>query len=98
MIKMDVKVDRNTFTAASKRVQTQLNKLPKDAYNYFYAQTPIRTGNARMNTRLSGSNVIEANYPYAGKLDKGYSRQAPQGMIVPTEKFVRQKLKSILGK
>ena len=71
--------------------------LPKEAYDYFVDSTPIRTGNARSKTRLRG-NTIDANYPYAERLDDGYSRQAPKGMSQPTEKFLQKRIDDLIGK
>jgi len=68
------------------------NKLAKEAYTYFVKETPIRTGNARRSTRLQG-NEIQADYPYAQRLDAGYSPQAPFGMTKPTEKFIQEYIK-----
>jgi hypothetical protein len=63
----------------------------------FVSVTPKDTGNARRQTRLSG-NTIEANYSYAGALDKGWSKQAPQGMTKPTERFIKNRLDKIMRK
>jgi hypothetical protein len=76
----------------SKRIQDLTDsltgeKLAAEAYKVFRATTPIRSGNARSNTRLS-QNDIEANYPYAQRLDHGYSRQAPRGMTQPTDEYI----------
>lgn len=67
-------------------------KMAKEAFEYFRSITPVNTGNARRNTRLSGDE-IQANYPYAGRLDAGSSRQAPDGMTKPTEKFIQEYIK-----
>lgn len=67
-------------------------KLAKEAYDYFKKETPIRTGNARSNTRLQGDEIW-ADYRYAQRLDGGYSSQAPQGMTKPTEKFIQEYIK-----
>ena len=63
--------------------------LAKEAYDYFKRETPIKTGNARSNTRLMGDEIW-ADYAYAQRLDEGYSRQAPFGMTKPTEKFIQE--------
>jgi len=97
VIKLDVKITSNTWTPKSQRARRALSNLPKEAYDVFYDTTPVRTGNARRNTKLTGANVIQAQYPYADKLDRGYSRQAPQGMIKPTLAYVRRRLNQIKG-
>lgn len=90
-------VTENTIPAATRRIQRQLNKLPDEAYDVFYKETPIRTGNARSKTRLRG-DTIDANYPYAQRLDDGYSRQSPRGMILPTMQYLRKRLRQIIGR
>jgi len=90
-------VTENTIPATTRRIQRQLNRLPDEAYDVFYKETPIRTGNARSKTRLRG-NTIDANYPYAQRLDDGYSRQSPRGMIEPTMKYLRNRVRQIIGR
>lgn len=63
--------------------------IAKQAHRTFKEVTPIRTGNARRNTNLRG-NQIDADYPYALGLNEGASRQAPDGMTVPTIDAVRK--------
>ena len=88
-------VDRMTSSIA--RIQKQLDTLPQKAADYWKSITPVRSGNARRRTSLRG-NTIEANYPYAQRLDEGYSKQAPQGMSKPTEKFIQNETRRILRK
>lgn len=90
-------VTQNTVPAATRRIQRQLDRLPAEAYDVFHDETPIRTGNARSKTRLRG-DVIDANYPYAGRLDDGYSRQSPRGMTQPTLQFLRKRVRQIIGR
>ena len=56
-------------------------------------------------TKISGK-TIDANYPYAGVLDKGRhmtsrgmrgSKQAPRGMTEPTMNYIRQYIAQRLG-
>jgi hypothetical protein len=74
--------------------QGQLDEIPGKAFTFFKKTTPIRSGNARRRTRLQGGK-IQADYPYAQRLDKGYSRQAPQGMSGPTIKYIQDLLARI---
>jgi len=97
MIKLSVDVKADTWTPLSRRLRAQLRALPLEAYNVFLANTPYRTGNAINRTRLTNRSIIEANYPYAQRLDQGYSRQSPKGMTRPTERFVRAQVKKITG-
>jgi hypothetical protein len=97
MIKLDVKYSVKTSLNKLKSIKQQVDRIPQDAYNYFVSITPIDTGNARSKTQLKGK-TIEGNYAYAKRLDNGWSRQAPDGMIKPTEKFINERVKKIKGK
>ena len=97
MISFNAEIN-DKLTPVLKGMMKELKKYPQDAEDKFVSLTPIRTGNARKKTHLNNSNVIEANYPYAQRLDEGHSRQAPDGMTKPFEKWMRQKAKQIFGK
>lgn len=88
---------QNRISSDIQRIQKELNELPKEAKKEFVKNTPIRSGNARRNTRLN-KDTIEANYPYAQRLDEGYSKQSPDGMTKPTEKFIQRRVKQIMRK
>jgi len=85
----------DNITTSLKRIKAKLKLLPQEAYKEFVKETPIRSGRARRSTKLNG-NVINANYPYAKRLDEGYSDQSPDGMTTPTEAFVKKRVKQIL--
>jgi hypothetical protein len=72
-------------------------QMAKLAYPVFIDNTPIKTGNARSRTSLR-SNNINANYPYAQRLDDGWSKQRPNGMTKPTTKWFENYIKSLGGK
>lgn len=82
------------FEARQREVERFLRELPRDMHEKFRELTPIDTGNARSKTELSG-NRIEGNYAYAGRLNEGWSSQAPQGMFQPTVDFVRSRLRDL---
>ena len=85
-------------TLAQRKANLTAQNLTKVAYNYFVKVTPIDTGNARNKTKLNG-NQIDAQYPYAQRLDRGWSRQAPKGMTKPTIDYLRRYIqKQITGK
>lgn len=87
----------NRISTSIKRIQKELNELPKEAKKEFVKNTPIKSGNARRSTRLN-KDTIEANYPYAKRLDEGYSKQSPNGMTKPTEAFIKRRLQQIMRK
>lgn len=88
---------KDNITSSLKSIQTALKKLPQEAFKEFVKDTPIRSGNARRSTKLSG-NTITAGYAYAKRLDEGYSKQAPHGMTTPTEAFIKKRTKEIFKK
>jgi hypothetical protein len=94
-LKLEVQFNAKTTMAQLKTVMAKLNHLPTEALNHFVSITPIDTGNARRSTRLVNNKTIEATYPYAKRLDEGYSRQARNGMVKPTEKFIQNRVKQI---
>jgi hypothetical protein len=67
-------------------------KMANGAYTVFYKNTPVRSGNARRNTELR-QDEIQARYPYATRLDEGYSKQSPKGMVDPTIKWLQNYVK-----
>lgn len=81
------------------RIQQVLDpqKLAQEAYRVFVDNTAKDTGNARRNTQLQGDE-IHATYPYAKRLDQGWSDQFPEGMTKPTRKHISDYIKKELGK
>lgn len=66
--------------------------MAKEGFSHFRKITPFKTGNAKRNTFLN-KDTIEATYPYARRLDEGYSPQARDGMTKPTEAYVQDWVK-----
>lgn len=97
MINIKITID-DKLTPSTKKKRDQLANLPRDTYTFFKAHTPIRTGNARKNTQFKNGDQIVGNYPYADRLDRGYSKQAPDGMTKPTEAYFKKRLDAIFGK
>lgn len=93
-----IKITRTSsaIEAGLRNKQRQLAQVPQLAHNFFVRVTPKDTGNARNKTKLAG-DTIQANYPYATRLNKGWSRQAPSGMTMPTMEYIRALLRRIFG-
>lgn len=92
---MSITLKTNRITPSLQDIQRKLDRLPQEAYQQFVQDTPVRSGNARRKTRLSGNKII-AGYNYATKLDEGFSNQAPDGMTKPTEEFIKKRMAQIL--
>ncbi len=89
-------IDDKITPSCEKKIK-QLDAIPDETYTFFKAHTPIRSGRARRSTFLKQNEIIGA-YPYAQRLDQGYSRQAPDGMTKPTEAYFKKRIDAILGK
>lgn len=94
---MTVRQTRNIITPSLGRIERRFKTLPRLAFRHWRRITPKDTGNARKRTRLRG-NTIQARYPYAKRLDEGWSRQAPKGMFKPTFDFIKKHSRRMLRK
>jgi len=96
MISVDIRVGQNNVQNMLSRIQKELAAYPQDAEVEFKKLTPVRTGNARRHTALNGQKTeIRADYPYAQRLDDGYSPQAPRGMTDPFLKWSQRRITHI---
>jgi len=77
----------------------EMSDISKEAMTesgkYFRSITPIDKGNARRRTSTVGKK-IKADYGYAGKLDDGHSRQAPNGMSDPTIDYLELEIEKLI--
>ena len=91
------RIDRREFD----RLLDDLEDLPDDvmseAGDYYKRITPRRDGNAQRKTYTRG-NTIHSDYAYAGRLDDGYSKQAPKGMSEPTIKYIKELTDKLAGR
>lgn len=81
------------------KIQNQLERIPPQAYRHFKSITPKRTGNAKNKTNYASTDFggsIRGDYPYANRLNEGYSKQAPDGMTKPTIDKIRQLVKRVI--
>jgi len=84
-----------------KKMFDNLEEMPKsvmkDAYPFLVNKTPVRSGNARNQTKLNGT-TINSNYGYADRLNTGWSSQAPKGFTAPTEKQIDKEITAYIKK
>jgi len=93
---MRIRLKTNRIRPHLQKVDRRLSKVAPEAHKFFVSETPIRTGNARRKTRLQGK-IIKADYPYAKRLDEGWSRQSPEGMSKPTIQYIKDMIADIMG-
>lgn len=80
-LKLDTSKVENMFAD----VKNLEKDLKTEAYRFFKDITPYRTGNAKRHTYQSSQGDIVADYPYAERLDNGWSKQhGGKGMSGPT--------------
>jgi hypothetical protein len=93
---MKMKIDTKALEAELADMAELKTSLLENAYKYFVSITPYQSGNARRNTKLTRDS-IEADYPYAERLDTGWSKQFEgKGMTGPTEQFLENEVQNIL--
>ena len=80
---MSIKINQKQVDKLFDNMEDISKNIVDQSYPYLRSETPIRTGNARNKTKKQGMS-IKSNYGYAGSLDAGSSRQAPDGFTDPT--------------
>ena len=80
---MKITINDREFTKLVDNLDEMPIAVMKTLYPYYRNKTPIRSGNARNKTKLN-KNTINSKYDYAGKLDQGWSKQAPDGFTEPS--------------
>lgn len=96
-VSLDVNASKDEITPMLRRQRKELERLLPRAYREFLKNTPKRTGNARRRTHLDNDS-IQANYAYAQRLDEGWSKQSPEGMVKPTMEFMEAEFKKIIDR
>ena len=91
------KIGKNNISDSLLRIHNELGKLPAKGLIKFKDLTPIDKGNARRRTTLH-KDTIEANYPYAVRLNEGWSKQAPRGMELPFMSWLSEQVRKIIRK
>jgi hypothetical protein len=95
MISTTIRVT-NTTSQDLKKFKKSFDAYPDQALEMFRLLTPKRSGNARRRTVLSGDQ-IEANYPYAQRLEDNWSPQTRgQGILRPFERWARRRIAQIM--
>lgn len=92
-----MKIESNKFYKRLNKIE-DLPELTMDkAFPVYRNETPIRSGNARNKTKHIRLKFF-SNYPYAGRLDEGWSNQAPKGFSDPTIDYIEKFVKDRAGK
>ena len=102
MAKMSLKVNRKDMVKLQNKINKAIDISTEETYDFYKQKTPVKGGNARRNTKYKETStkaVITGDYAYAGRLDAGYSKQAPKGMNKPSlkelEKIIAKQFRRI---
>lgn len=91
---------RRTVEQLSAEIGSDFDGYIDDLFGNLKATTPIRTGAARRSWKKTGKDplksgrketVLQNTVDYADRLDKGYSSQAPRGIVKPAFNRTRKK-------
>lgn len=95
MAKTSLKISKKDLAKLQKQVNNAIDDSTEDTYEFFKKKTPVKGGNARRNTKIQdrgSKTTISGDYAYAGRLDSGYSKQAPRGMTKPSLKELEKQI------
>ena len=92
-----IKVDSRIFDRRMKKLSGLPSYLLNDALKRTKENTPIKSGHARTNTIIQGDKIV-SDYAYAGRLNDGYSKQAPSGFTGPTIEQLNEDTTKFIGK
>lgn len=80
-----IKLNQQDLKRLEKDIDKAITDSMQDTFKYYIKETPVKGGNARRRTKFNKNrNSINSNYDYAGRLDSGWSKQAPKGFTEPS--------------
>jgi hypothetical protein len=88
----------DTLTFIGRSVTERVNEIATIYEEEARKATPIKSGRARRNWTKDVSRQgfkIENNVPYIGRLEEGYSKQAPKGITRPTVRRANRRVKGL---
>jgi hypothetical protein len=97
---LQIKITAKGLSKKLDKIQGDFERYVRDAAtmaeDVVKSNTPIRSGNAQRNWKKSVSDkdfTLSNRVPYIEKLDKGSSRQAPNGIKQPSINQIKRNLK-----
>lgn len=97
MITITVANTKQATAGLSKELDQIVRSVSLQIFNQIKDLTPVAKvngGRAKRGWRISGSKnsyTVSNKVPYIGRLDEGYSKQAPEGMTRPALREVLQR-------
>ena len=88
-----LKLNQQDLKRLEKDIDKAITDSMQDTFKYYIKETPVKGGNARRRTKFNKNrNSINSNYDYAGRLDSGWSKQAPKGFTKPSLNFLEKQI------
>ena len=87
MLEIRVKGTRQVSRSLEREKESLMTKIAEDTKSVAVSKTPIDQGQARRGWRLESSHRVKRivnRVPYIDLLEKGRSKQAPNGILGPT--------------
>ena len=85
----------SALSKIDKNIETEVERVAVIVEEAVKKFTPIKSGRARRGwskkETFQGFNVNN-KVPYIGRLEEGYSKQAPKGIIGPTLREIKRKI------
>lgn len=98
-LEVGVRVDATKFLKKMKKLEEVPQLSMKNTFPYYKQKTPVKSGNARNKTKVNLNQLkIRSNYAYAGRLDEGWSKQAPNGFTDPAIEYLEDFIETQVGK
>ena len=94
---LKIEVDDKDFQRMLRELDYIVDRNWRSSGRLFINVTPRRSGNAKSKTRYNSTEIV-GDYAYAGRLDDGWSKQAPEGMVDPTLRHFEDGLTKDIGK
>lgn len=79
-----VTFDTKDFRALVAKMEDLPNKTMAATLPEYQKATPVKSGYARSHTVQQNKTTLLSDYAYAGRLEDGWSKQAPSGMTNQT--------------
>tara|TARA_R100001230_G_C5616297_1_gene126698 strand:- start:35 stop:325 length:291 start_codon:yes stop_codon:yes gene_type:complete len=89
---ISTRVNTKVKDSLFKKVTAMIKRMQDDLHKEVVSATPVDTGRAKRGWRRN-SEGTRNDVPYIGRLDKGHSKQAPDGMSRPALNRVKSKTK-----
>jgi hypothetical protein len=93
MLDVTIQFNGTKVAAGLKReIDQTVRQISQDYFGLVKDKTPVKSGRARRGWKLKKnrpfSYSVNNRVPYIGRLDEGYSKQAPRGMTRPAAREV----------